>query len=302
MNSGATFHGPDALDGVRWIHGARNPRRSTDPAIQVLRYDERTFILRQSKAVHYEAPFLFLFVGDDRALLLDSGATPEPERFPLRATVDGLIGGLELVVAHTHSHGDHVAGDGQFADRPATTVVGHSPEEVRAFFGFDAWPDEVVRFDLGGRVLEVIGSPGHHAASVTVYDPRTAILFTGDTVMPARLYTNDYPAFLATLDRLVAFAAGRPVRHVFGCHVEMTTRPGRDYPLGVRYQPDEVAPQLAAAKLAEIRDAAHRVAGRRGVHAFEDYVIYNQAGAGAMLRLAGRGLVARVLARLKVGR
>ncbi len=53
--------------------------------------------------------------------------------FPLRQTVDGLIDGwlaenpregYELVVAHTHAHGDHVAGDGQFAGRPLTTVVG----------------------------------------------------------------------------------------------------------------------------------------------------------------------------------
>lgn len=288
-----TFHGADALDGTTWIHGARRPARSTDPAIQVLRYDDQTFIMRQSKAVHYEAPFLFLLVGTERALLLDTGATPDPALFPLRETVDGLIGERELVVAHTHSHGDHVAGDAQFADRPGTTVVGRAPEEVQAFFGFGQWPDSVVEFDLGGRVLELVGAPGHHAASVAFYDPRTAILFTGDTVMPARLYTNDYPAFLATLDRLAAFAADRPVRHVLGCHVEMTTRAGRDYPLGAQYQPDEVPPQMSAAKLVEIRDAAYEVAGRRGVYAFDDYIIYNQAGRWPMTKLVVRGLVGR---------
>jgi glyoxylase-like metal-dependent hydrolase (beta-lactamase superfamily II) len=294
-----TFHGADALDGAEWIHGSRRPGRSTDPAIQVLRYDDQTFIMRQSKAVHYEAPFLFLLVGEERALLLDTGATPDPARFPLRATVDGLIGDRELIVAHTHSHGDHVAGDGQFADRPTTTIVGHRPEDVRAFFGFEHWPDSVVEFDLGGRVLELVGSPGHHAASVTFYDPRTAILFTGDTVMPARLYTNDYPAFLATLDRLAAFTAERPVRHVLGCHVEMTTRAGRDYPLGARYQPDEVPPQMSAVKLREIRDAAHKVAGRRGVHAFDDYIIYNQAGRRPMTKLLVRGLLDQVRTRFR---
>lgn len=294
-----TFHGPDALDGVRWIHGARSVRRATDPPLQVLRYDDQTFILRQSKSVHYEAPFIFLLVGKERALLLDTGATADPSLFPLRATVDGLIGDRELVVAHTHSHGDHVAGDGQFADRPATTVVGHTPDDVRAFFGFPDWPDAVVEFDLGGRVLEAIGAPGHHAAAVAFYDPRTAILFTGDTVMPARLYTNDYAAFLATLDRLVAFAKRRPVRHVLGCHVEMTTRPGHDYPLGARYQPDEVAPQMSAAKLAEIRDAAHRVADEHGVHAFADYVIYNEAGRWAMTKLVARGLAEQVRGRFR---
>ena len=54
---------------------------NADPAIQVHRYDPpHTLVLRQNKAVHYEAPFIYLFCGDERALLLDSGATAEPAR------------------------------------------------------------------------------------------------------------------------------------------------------------------------------------------------------------------------------
>ena len=76
---------------VRWIHGAPARRRATDPPIQVHQYDPHTVILRQGKSVNYEAPFLFLLFGNDRALLLDTGATEDPETFPLRATVDQLI-------------------------------------------------------------------------------------------------------------------------------------------------------------------------------------------------------------------
>ena len=62
-------------------------------------------------------------------------------------------------------------------------------------------------FDLGGRVLEVTGIPGHHEAAIAVYDPWTGFLLTGDTVYPGRLYVRDMPAFMDSLDRLVAFAA-----------------------------------------------------------------------------------------------
>jgi hydroxyacylglutathione hydrolase len=285
---------------VTWIHGARRAKRSQDPRIQVHHYDEHTVILRQSKSVHYEAPFLFLLFGNDRALLLDTGATAQPEKFPLREAVDGLISawlsrhpreGYQLVVAHTHGHGDHVAGDAQFAGRPATTIVARDPGAVREFFGFTAdWPDQVVEFGLGGRVLEVIASPGHHPAAVTVHDPWTGILFTGDTVLPARLYAPDFPAFTSTLDRLVDFTATRAVTHVLGCHVEMSSRPGRDYPLGATYQPDERAPQMTVAQLAAVRDAARLVAGRKGVHVFDDFIIYNDPGQGAMIRMVARGL------------
>jgi hypothetical protein len=85
----------------------------------------------------------------------------DPAKFPLRATVDGLVDdwltrhpreGYQLVVVHTHGHGDHVAGDAQFAGRLATTVVSRELDAVRQHFGFT-------------------GSPGHHRAAITVYDP-----------------------------------------------------------------------------------------------------------------------------------
>jgi len=288
---------------VAWIHGAAD-----EPQIQVHHYDEHTVVLRQSKRVNYEAPFVFLLFGNERALLLDTGATADPALFPLRATVDRLIADwLErhprerygLVVAHTHGHGDHVAADGQFADRPETVVVAREADAVQEFFGFgESWPTGAVTFDLGGRVLDVLGSPGHHAASITVYDPWTGILFTGDTVLPGRLYAADFTAFRGTLDRLVDFAANHPVTHVLGCHVEMTRRPGRDYPIGATYQPDERALQFAAADLTVIRDAAEFVAARRGIHRFDDFLIYNEPRTVDQLRLLARGLVHQALSKV----
>ncbi len=287
---------------VSWIHGAPSRRRAHDPALQVHHYDQHTVILRQSKSVHYEAPFLYLLFGSDRALLLDTGATADPGQFPLRATVDRLIAGwlsqhprdsYRLVVAHTHGHGDHVAGDAQFDGRPGTVVVSREAEAVRQYFGFTGWPEQVVTFDLGGRVLEVTGSPGHHGAAITIYDPWSGFLLTGDTVLPGRLYVDDFAAFLASLDRMVELAASRTVTHVLGCHVEMTREPGRDYPLGASYQPGERALQLTPARLTAIRDAAASVAGQRGVHRFDDFIIYNEPRQGDMLRLLARGLAHR---------
>ena len=291
---------------VRWICGVPSRWRGREAPIQVHRYDEHTVILRQSKTVSYEAPFLFLLFGNERALLLDTGATADPGRFPLRATVDALItawlgkhprAGYELVVAHSHGHNDHVAGDGQFAGRPATTVVARDVAAVRSFFCFgDGWPDRTVSLDLGGRVLEVLGSPGHHQAAITVYDPWTALLFTGDTVLPGRLYVSDFAAFLATMNRLADFAAARPVSHVLGCHVEMTNQPGRDYPLGATYQPDERPLQMTPAQLTEVRGAAAIVAGRPGVHRFDDFIVYNEPRRADQLKLVARGLAHRVRA------
>ena len=146
---------------------------------------------------------------------------------------------------------------------------------VQAFFGFTTWPQEVVRLDLGGRVLEVTGCPGHHPASIAVLDPWSGFLLTGDTVYPGRLYVDDMPSYVASLDRLVDLARSRRVTAVMGCHIEMSRTPGRDYPIGSTWQPDEAPLPMSVEQLERVRDAARAVADRPGAHVFDDVVIFN---------------------------
>ncbi|MCT9112194.1 MBL fold metallo-hydrolase [Streptomyces mirabilis] len=273
--------GARALD-VRWIHGSPSAKHNTDPDIQVHAHDAHTVILRQNMAVDYEAPFLFLLFGEARAVLIDTGATASADCFPLRRVVDELMetwltarprAGYELLVLHTHPHGDHVAGDGQFADRPGTTVVDAALDQAWPFFGFDGDPEGVARVDLGGRVLECLATPGHHAAAVTYFDPWTGFLLTGDTVYPGRLYVEDWAAFTRTVDRLIDFCAERPVTHVLGCHIEMSRQPGVDYPVRTTYQPDEPPLQMTTGQLHDIRAAIDTIGDRPGRHVFDDFVL-----------------------------
>ncbi|MFF3320671.1 MBL fold metallo-hydrolase [Streptomyces sp. NPDC002889] len=258
---------------VQWHAGRPSPGHDPAPRIQVHAYSEHTLILRQNKSVHFEAPFLFLLFGNERALLLDTGATPDPADLPLRSTVDALIeqwlarhprDEYGLVVAHTHGHGDHIAGDAQFADRPLTEVVGPSLDAVTAFFGFEQWPLRPAELDLGGRVLDLLPGPGHQGAAVVFHDRHTGLLLTGDSLYPGRLYVEDLAAFTATVDRLLTFCAANPVTHVLGCHIEMTRTPDVDYPRGTTHQPDEPPLQLTAGHLRRLRDALERHQGPCG--------------------------------------
>jgi hypothetical protein len=90
---------------------------------------------------------------------------------------------------------------------------------------------------------------------------------------------------------MTALADSRAVTHVLGCHIEMTRRPGRDYPIGATYQPDEPPLAMTAAQLGEIRAAAASVAGKRGIHRFDGFIIYNEPRARDQLKLMGRGLL-----------
>ena len=247
---------------VAWIHGSEAAKYNTDPDIQVHACDEHTYILRQNKAVHYEAPFMFLLFGASKAVLLDTGATASPRFFPLRRTVDSIVDGwlashphpddYGLLVLHTHAHADHVAADGQFAGRPGTVVIDAEREAAWRYFGFGDQSPDAVEVDLGGRVLDCLATPGHHEAAVTYYDRYTQILFTGDTIYPGRLYVSDWPDFVRSIGRLVDWCARRPVSRLLGCHIEMTRKPGVDYPTGSTYQPDETPLELEADHLSQI--------------------------------------------------
>ena len=299
-----TAGGPRSADlDVTWIHGSESAKHNTDPDIQVHACDEHTFILRQNMAVNYEAPFMFLLFGNDRAVLIDTGATASADFFPLRSVVDGLVdtwlaahprNEYSLLVLHTHPHGDHVAGDAQFAGRPDTVLVDAQRDNAWNFFGFgdgsddyvDGGGDDVVdgdgggvgafttaQVDLGGRVLACWPSPGHHTAAVTFYDPHTGFLLTGDTVYPGRLYIQDWPAFVRTIDRLIRFCSTHPVTHVLGCHIEMSREPGVDYPIFTTYQPEEPPLQMTVGQLQEIRRAIEESGGRPGRHVFPGFIL-----------------------------
>ncbi|HZX08601.1 MBL fold metallo-hydrolase [Kribbella sp.] len=223
----------------RWDDGTDR----SSPAHQVHWYDDRTAIIRQSLRTNFEGPFLYLLLGTTRALLLDTG-TGEPG---LPGLIHSLRGDRELIVAHSHGHGDHVGGDGGF-DR----VVGRTAEEVAEYFRID-WPRGTGAIDLGERVVDVIPIPGHQGADIALYDRNTRLLLTGDTLYPGRLYVKDWPAYRESVARLGEFvAAGNPVEWVLGAHIEMTATPGKDYAMGADRHPGEHVLQLGPSVLAEL--------------------------------------------------
>src|SRR6516164_3019927 len=185
---------------AQWNTGAEDCQASPQPPLQVHAYEPQTFILRQSPCASFEANFIYLLIGSDKALLIDTGAVADPQAMPLAKTVLGLLPDkdhkkLPLLVAHTHRHLDHRAGDPQFASLPSVQVVPFDLEGVRAFFGFTDWPNGIAHLELGGRTVDVIPTPGHNQTHVAFYDERTCILFSGDFLLPGRLLIEDATAY-----------------------------------------------------------------------------------------------------------
>ena len=60
---------------ARWICGSPSCMDNHDPPIQVHWYNEHTVFMRQNKGYSYEAPFMHLYFGNERILMLDQGFT-----------------------------------------------------------------------------------------------------------------------------------------------------------------------------------------------------------------------------------
>src|SRR6266487_810858 len=246
-------------------------------ALQVHTYEPQTFILRQNPCANFEANFLYLLVGSEKAFLIDTGAVTDPKEMPLAKTILELFPDkdhkkLPVLVAHTHRHLDHRAGDPQFASLPSVQIVPIDLEGVRAFFGFTDWPNGIAHLDLGDRTVDVIPTPGHNETHLAFYDSRTGILFSGDFLMPGRLLIEDAAAYHESALRVVDFLKTRPLTHILGGHIELNTA-GQAYRFGSHYHPNEHRLELAKEDLTALPVAFERFNGFYTRH--PNYILTN---------------------------
>ncbi|HEY4361204.1 MAG TPA: MBL fold metallo-hydrolase [Bryobacteraceae bacterium] len=262
------------------------PNCLTVPDWQVHEYNENFYILRESGCIHFEKPFLYLIFGQDKVLLEDTGAG-EVQTAPF---VMDLIAKWakknnrmppQLVVIHSHGHGDHIAGDKQFQAMPEVQFIAPTPAEISKAAGIATWPTDIGKIDLGGRVLDVIPIPGHNDASITLYDRLTGNLLTGDSLYPGRLSASDFPGSAASAQRLADFVGDHPIAHVLGTHIEQTKTSYLDYPRGSTYQPEEHSLELSRAHVIELNEAFIAIKAHPEKTAMPDTTItVRAAGAG----------------------
>ncbi len=253
---------------ARWL--SQQPKCMEIPEWQVQEYNPDFYILRQSPCSDFEKPFVFLLFGKEKALLMDTGSRNGNLAPALQRTVKNWLArngrsSIPLIVAHTHEHEDHTWGDKELvamhdAAMPVEFVAAEVDAVQRAF-GIGHWPADVGHVDLGGRVIDVIPIPGHSKGSLALYDRRTAVLLTGDTLYPGRLYVADFAAYEASVERLIRFTEGKPVAQVLGNHIEQSTTPFLDYPVGTMYQPEEHELALSRGSLLELGEAVRSMHG-----------------------------------------
>lgn len=148
----------------------------------------------------------FLFEGTERALLVDSGMTPQD----LRSTVATLTS-LPVLLVNTHADPDHITNNAQFEE------VRMHPAEFPHYYTLQGqyhpvqpvWDGDVI--DLGGRSFEVIAVPGHTPGSIALLNRQERFVVGGDGVQNGGIFLfgpqRSLHGYLCGLRRLQARAA-----------------------------------------------------------------------------------------------
>jgi glyoxylase-like metal-dependent hydrolase (beta-lactamase superfamily II) len=194
--------------------------------------------------LHSEEVKSNLIVGDERAMLIDTGMGVGD----IRGVVERLTD-RPVFVVNSHAHWDHIGGNWRFeeiwiheaeADRLPRGVGNErlrrafTPEQLSGPLppGFDpstatippSHPNGVLQggeaFNLGGRTLEVIHCPGHSPGGIALLDSVAGVLFSTDVAYPCALYAFSSEADLEAYHRsLTRLALLTPVlRTVYPSH------------------------------------------------------------------------------------
>jgi glyoxylase-like metal-dependent hydrolase (beta-lactamase superfamily II) len=186
----------------------------------VQKLDDATYAIGEPR--YYQGNYAYLLVGTKRALLFDSGSGTRDI-----SSVLAQLTKLPVTVIPSHLHYDHLGGIEPFSsvamiDLPETraaVVDGRFEVGRYDYLGFidrrqppyvrvTQWLKPGARIDLGGRVVELIHTPGHTAQSVSLFDPAGHQLFSGDFIYPTTLYASlpggSLSAYQQTASRLLA--------------------------------------------------------------------------------------------------
>ena len=214
----------------------------SDPWFEVYRPAAGVFAIYEPH--QSEEVISYLIVGERRGLLFDTGMGISD----IKKVVSELTT-LPIVVLNSHTHNDHVGGNWEFSDvygmdteftrknalgsrEDAQAEITHDQICGKLPAGFDpktyatrawkiaAFTGDGEKFDLGGRTIEVLATPGHTPDAIALIDRGNGLLFTGDTYYPAPIWLfrpeTDLAAYAASIRRLAALKP--QIKLVLGAH------------------------------------------------------------------------------------
>lgn len=143
----------------------------------IIQINEQTWRVEESNVR------FFLLVGNERALLIDSGMTIKNAR-----EIAQSLTHLPIQLLNTHADRDHIGSNYEF------DAFYMNPSECSNFYKtqnnkgkiIPVWDGDVI--DLGERPLEIITIPGHTPGSLAVLDKKNRVLISGDPIQDGDIF------------------------------------------------------------------------------------------------------------------
>lgn len=199
--------------------------------------------------------YMFLVVGEEKALLIDTGYSITNAIGYVQQVTDKPV-----VVVNTHGHFDHIGGNGDFeevymSERDLLTAKQHSDHDflkgmmdhfqevappMRMLFaqpGIGEQMEQSLRiapckylplpetgyFDLGGRKVSYIETPGHTQGSICLWDEKTKTFFPGDMMCEGGVllgfdHSTSVSEYKASIEKMRDFFRSNGGKAIFASH------------------------------------------------------------------------------------
>lgn len=205
---------------------------------------------------YYQINWNYLVVGEERALLFDTGPGVRDITPVVRSLTDRPVTALLSHLHFDHTGNFHRFADTALADLPVLRAceqggLFHAPDEM--FLGsidgltwtpmpIRQWWPIGHRIDLGGTALEILATPGHSPESISLLDRKRSILLAADFLYLGNLYGQipgaSLPDYLTAAEALAARLSDDVL--ILGAH-------GKPLPDGT-----QIAPRLAHHDLGDL--------------------------------------------------
>ena len=159
---------------------------------------------------------IYIIEGRDKAILLDAGTKIDD--------LDKIVAGITskpVTLIATHVHPDHTGSAINYfpeiwidaADTP------NVPQFMAGYKGKINYLEDGQVFDLGGREIEVVFSPGHTPGSACFFDKANHVGFSGDAFGSGNLLlTTNFSTLLSTTTRIEAYMEKNGIEKMYPGH------------------------------------------------------------------------------------
>lgn len=170
---------------------------------------------------------IYIVAGDSAAILIDAGT-----HIPGLKKIVEDIAGMPVTLVATHVHPDHTGSAVNEWDEIWINAADevNTRQNLRGFSGTKRYLTDGQVFNLGGRRIEVIFTPGHTPGSTTFVDPDAHYGFSGDAFGSTNLLVStSLSTQAATCARMERFIRKYDIKffypgHYYGNDVETPQR------------------------------------------------------------------------------